>query len=176
MPYMTLATSLVGEKKVMTEILKVMPLIEEYLKPLDGEKALIASGMNAKFRKVFKAFKEACSEVSDANIYLNSTGMSLWLETTKYVKALESDCSGDYFKESRYIGKFDTGDWNREGTGAFTYEFDAAECKSMINRVLNTDIEEMNAAKAKIAAMKKEIESLADSFHYSFKDYLIGRR
>ena len=153
-----------GEQSLAAEILKIAPLIEKHFKPFEGEKVSITTGNSAKFNKVCRAFYDEVTTISKARIYANVTRYSIWIKMD--INEPSGDYGCNYFDQSVYLAE--TKD------NAFKYAFNRAGCESYCHKILNTSINDLEAAKATIAAKKKEISALVDSIPYAFHSLVEG--
>lgn len=168
-----LENTLVGEKALAEALLLVLPLVEKHFKDFDGERAAIKSGSSAKFSKLSKAFREEADEIVDNKrfrIYVDTSVSSVYLKAD--IAVPNSPETVAYYRDNIYFGKVNSGSWNVEGTGEFTYDFDEENYVSRFNDIVGTTEESLEDKKAKIKALKAEISKIEDSVPYHLRDAL----
>jgi len=156
-----------GEKSFAGKMLGVIPLIDEYFKSFDGERAAVKSGRSAKFQKVTDAFGEKVNELMNDNAFRCYVGESVYFVYIKAdVRVSNNSGSCSYFGNNVYIGELD------RDSGVFKYTFDEEHYFDAYTKVLSITEESLEAKKAKIAELKKEIDGIESSIPYSIKEAL----
>ena len=127
--------SIAGNHKLQTAVLAILPLIPEHFAPMNGKRITIASGdKSAAFRKACDSFRDACNQVCDAQIWVDSEYSP---RINVKVNVPRDGCSVAYFETSVYLGDQD----NQE----LRYTFNHEQHEYHANQVLNIDSEALNA-------------------------------
>ena len=169
-----------GEQSLSREILKIIPLIEKHFKPWDGERVAIKSGRSAKFQKTVMAFYKDCAAVSDMRVIVDDN-YSIWIKCDIHEKDKPLTGGGhtvNYFKRSFHIGTIDTGSFQHNATGIFTYEYkpdNPGETRDYCEKILNTSVEDLEKAKAYHKEALKAAEAARKSVPYCFAELFDNR-
>ena len=168
-----LENKLKGEKSFAEKALLILPLIKKHFEDFDGVKAINKTGDSAKFNKVSKAFSDDVDELFNDNAfrcYVSNSVYSVYIKAD--VRVSNPSGSSTYYGKDIYIGDIDGGAYDREATGIFKYTFNEEPIKENLVEILSVTKEDLEAKKATIANLKKDIEALENSVPYSLKEAL----
>jgi hypothetical protein len=157
-----------GYQSLAKVILKVIPLIESILQPLDGERVAINTGNSAKFKKVKELFQDQCEKIPGISMHIPypSVSYSSCMVNFKLAENVPGASHCNYFSYAVYIGEVD------RVTGVLKYTYDSAETIAMCNGLLATTSEQIKKAQADIKALKEQFEKARESVPYQFRDLL----
>lgn len=169
--------SIEGERALFTEYARVIPLIEQWFKGFDGERAILANGdRSAAFARLNREFNAHCSRVTKARAFIDShSGLSAWLKIDITLPDPRPGCSGCvYFSHSVPVGQIDH--FGPQASQKFEYTFNADEAREHVKKILAVEPEQLQAARDDIEKLQATIARLTASVPYQFNPCIIESR